>query len=806
MKLVSTTGKGLEAIAALTERGAAPYERVLPEARRLVEAVRRGGDTGLLCAREKLDHIPSQAPLRIPAVELQLAWESTPPALQQALKTSARNIRAFAVRQRPKDFDLKPAPGVTTGQRVVPLASVGCYIPSGRYPLLSTLLMTAIPAQVAGVAAHRRRLATIRRRKRWQPHICSGLPSSIGSAALMPSPLWPTAPPSIPRVDKIVGPGNAYVTAAKKPRRFRLRHRHAGRSDRRSSSPARPAAQPTSPPISSPRPNTIPKPWPSSSPPRPIWPERSSPGDKARSAQQSSSHDSRSAAMASSIVARNSTKPATSPTASPPSTSPSTPPPTSSWVRNAGSVFIGRWSAQPMGDYVSGPNHTLPTGGMARVRGGLSVIRFRETHHRPASTPGRRSPARSQLLFASPKPKDSPPTRRPSAPDSARKEAPMTDIKVYGPQPSCHRPPHEGLPPAPRRPQRPSPRFQREHLRLFPPRPRSSRSHLRQRPHPLSRARARRGPRRRSPRPSSAPGRCSPTASTKRSTSSSKPTSTLARRSSSQCRPTPCTRSTPQRHWLASSPFRPKTASAFLCVLCSMPSRLRRASSPSPIPTVLRARSHHAPICCASSTPRRTPSSLSTKPTSTSTAKRSSTSSDTRPMSSSPAHFQRPTDSPVSGSESSPLQKRRCIGSAASISPYSVNSVALTCLTAALDDEDYLRWYVGEVLASRPLFESTLQRLGVPYWPSQANFVLVEIGPKHREFVTAMRTKGVLVRDRSNDPGCDGCVRITLGTREQTQQRNRRPRTVPGRNRAGRHPRPELSHEEAHRRDRPQDR
>jgi histidinol-phosphate aminotransferase len=104
------------------------------------------------------------------------------------------------------------------------------------------------------------------------------------------------------------------------------------------------------------------------------------------------------------------------------------------------------------------------------------------------------------------------------------------------------------------------------------------------------------------------------------------------------------------------------------------------------------------------------------------------------------------------------------------ISPYSVNSVALTCLIAALEDEDYLRWYAGEVLASRAQFETALERLGVPYWPSQANFVLVNIGPRHREVVTAMRTKGVLVRDRSTDPGCDGCVRITIGTRDQTQQ------------------------------------
>jgi histidinol-phosphate aminotransferase len=104
------------------------------------------------------------------------------------------------------------------------------------------------------------------------------------------------------------------------------------------------------------------------------------------------------------------------------------------------------------------------------------------------------------------------------------------------------------------------------------------------------------------------------------------------------------------------------------------------------------------------------------------------------------------------------------------VSPYSVNSVALTCLTAAFDDEEYLHWYTNEVLTSRPVLEAALQRLGVPYWPSQANFVLVDIGPKHLAFVEGMRNRGVLVRNRSADPGCDGCVRITLGTREQTKQ------------------------------------
>jgi histidinol-phosphate aminotransferase len=101
------------------------------------------------------------------------------------------------------------------------------------------------------------------------------------------------------------------------------------------------------------------------------------------------------------------------------------------------------------------------------------------------------------------------------------------------------------------------------------------------------------------------------------------------------------------------------------------------------------------------------------------------------------------------------------------LSPYSVNSVALACLPAALEDTAYLAWYVAEVLAARCEFEAALNAVKVRYWPSRANFILVEIGPRHQEFVHHMHSAGVLVRDRSNDPGCDGRVRITIGTREQ---------------------------------------
>jgi len=104
------------------------------------------------------------------------------------------------------------------------------------------------------------------------------------------------------------------------------------------------------------------------------------------------------------------------------------------------------------------------------------------------------------------------------------------------------------------------------------------------------------------------------------------------------------------------------------------------------------------------------------------------------------------------------------------LSPYSVNSVALACLPAALKDETYLDWYVGEVKAARGEFESALDAAEVRRWPSRANFILVEIGARHAEFAERMRALGVLVRDRSADPGCDGCVRITIGTREQMRQ------------------------------------
>jgi histidinol-phosphate aminotransferase len=104
------------------------------------------------------------------------------------------------------------------------------------------------------------------------------------------------------------------------------------------------------------------------------------------------------------------------------------------------------------------------------------------------------------------------------------------------------------------------------------------------------------------------------------------------------------------------------------------------------------------------------------------------------------------------------------------LSPYSVNALALACLPPALEDKTYLNWYVAEVLAARKEFEAALDAAGVRRWPSSANFVLIEIGARHKEFTRLMSADDVLVRDRSSDPGCDGRVRITIGTREQMRK------------------------------------
>ena len=373
MKLLRTAGRAQEAIAAITDRRNAPYERVLPQARRIAESVRKGGDAALLRLRARFDGISPQSPLRIPEVELQLAWESTPEPMRQALKTAARNIRAFAVRQRPKDFDLKPALGVATGQRVIPLASVGCYVPGGRYPLPSTLLMTVIPAQVAGVE----RIVAV------SPHPAKETLAAafllgvsefyrVGGSHAIAALAYGTE--SIPRVDKIAGPGNAWVTAAKKRVAFDCAiDMLAGPTEAVVTSeigdPAFIAADLVAQAEHDPDALAI-----------LITTQRSFAKAVIASVKQCCRGNKIATAAITNhgiaIVARSLDEAHELTNRIAPEHLTVDSAADLAWVRNAGSVFIGRWSAQPLGDYVSGPNHTLPTSGLAQVRGGLSVFDF----------------------------------------------------------------------------------------------------------------------------------------------------------------------------------------------------------------------------------------------------------------------------------------------------------------------------------------------------------------------------------------------------------------------------------------------
>jgi histidinol-phosphate aminotransferase len=103
-------------------------------------------------------------------------------------------------------------------------------------------------------------------------------------------------------------------------------------------------------------------------------------------------------------------------------------------------------------------------------------------------------------------------------------------------------------------------------------------------------------------------------------------------------------------------------------------------------------------------------------------------------------------------------------------SPYNVNGVALACLTEALTDREFITSYVSQVREGRARLEQFYGERNIPFWPSRANFVLAYFGDYRKPLVEEMRRRGILVRDRNSDPGCAGCVRITVGTRPQTDR------------------------------------
>jgi histidinol dehydrogenase len=369
-------GRKAEAfVRTLEQRGAADLARVEKAVTRIVADVRKNGDKALRRYAEKFDALKSKQPLRFSDAELEQAWKEAPEEFKQALKVASGNIRQYCEWQKPQQWRNAIAPGINVGQVVRPLQSAGCYVPGGRYPLPSTMLMTVIPAQVAGV----RDIRVVSPRPAPETLATAHFLGMrefyrIGGAQAIAALAYGTA--TVPKVDKIVGPGNLFVTAAKKLVAFDCGIDFL--------------AGPTEVVILSERghprfiaadlvaqaehdPDTLAVFITSSD----TLAEKVATEVKLAAAKNEIAKDSlkensailladsheQALEFANRIAAEHITVNEED----------------LAHVSNAGSIFIGDYSPQAAGDYASGPNHVLPTGGAARFRGGLGVQDFVKT-------------------------------------------------------------------------------------------------------------------------------------------------------------------------------------------------------------------------------------------------------------------------------------------------------------------------------------------------------------------------------------------------------------------------------------------
>jgi histidinol dehydrogenase len=210
MRILEATNT--RAVNALLDRRPARDPRVERRVARIVKRVRREGDRALLAFARRFDGL--EGPIDVTRAEMVRAAASLKPEVWSAIRLAAKHIARVSARQVPKGWTMSPAPGVRIRQRVLPLDRVGCYVPGGRYPLPSSLLMTAIPASIAGV---REVVAVCPRVDRtvMAAALAAGVTRllRVGGAHAIAALAYGTK--TIPRVDKIVGPGNAYVAAAK---------------------------------------------------------------------------------------------------------------------------------------------------------------------------------------------------------------------------------------------------------------------------------------------------------------------------------------------------------------------------------------------------------------------------------------------------------------------------------------------------------------------------------------------------------------------------------------------------------------
>ena len=368
MRLLSGRA-AVSAVDRIAARGAQPSVVEL-RVRRIVDEVRRRGDRALRRYAERWDGLEAGQSLRVTDAELEASERFLTPQLRRSLRQATSNIRRFCQWQKPATW-MRNKNGVCLGQLVRPLESVGCYVPGGRHPLVSTLLMTVIPAQIAGV----KNIRVVSPQPSLEVLAAAAMLGvreffRVGGAQAIAALAYGTE--SVLRVDKIVGPGNAYVTVAKRLVSFDCAIDFL--------------AGPTEAVVLS---------------------SSGNPAFIAADLVAQAEHDSdalglfitTSRALAKAVtdevrnltmgnpVARQSLRrgaillAATREQAREwanllASEHITVEPDDVPFIQNAGSIFVGDYSPQAAGDYASGPNHVLPTAGQARFRGGLSVLDF----------------------------------------------------------------------------------------------------------------------------------------------------------------------------------------------------------------------------------------------------------------------------------------------------------------------------------------------------------------------------------------------------------------------------------------------
>ena len=369
IRIVPSTNRSV--VAALLGAGRVRDRETERRAQEIVDAVRAGGDRALRAYAREFDAL--SGPLEVPRADWEQQARAVSGSVRRSIHEAARAILRVSKRQVPAGWRLNVTPGITVEQRVVPLSRVGCYVPAGRYPLPSSLLMNAIPARAAGVGeivvACSRPDATV-----FAAALEAGVDRlfRVGGAHAVAAMAYGTA--SVPRVDKIVGPGNRWVSAAKSLVSADCGiDFYAGPTEIlvvASKTPpawvaadliaqaehdpdARAVCIATGRVLAERIARELRGQLPAAGPARESLRRN---GGIIVAASLSEAIDLANECASEHLVVESEA--------------------IASRITNAGAMFVGRWTAQVAGDYAIGSNHVLPTAGAARVRGGLNAADF----------------------------------------------------------------------------------------------------------------------------------------------------------------------------------------------------------------------------------------------------------------------------------------------------------------------------------------------------------------------------------------------------------------------------------------------